>query len=148
MRHGRLHAYEVLLRVARVREIRASVALAEASTERQAHRTHCEEITAARDGVTAASRASSTDASTLDMARYEMLSHLDAALAGELQVTSHELTLAESACRERATTAVVAKRYREQMDERVRETADAIDHERAAGGQEEAIELWLKGEMS
>lgn len=148
MRRGRLHAYEALLRVARVREIRASVALAEASTERQAHRAHCEEITAARDGVTAASRASSTDDSILDMARYEMLSHLDAVLARELQVASHELTFAERACRERAATAVVAKRYREQMDEHVRETADAIDHERAAGRQEEAIELWLKGGMS
>ena len=145
MKQGRLHAYEVLLRVAQVREIRASVALAEASAEKQSRRTHCEEIAAARDAVTVASRASVADTSNLDMARYEMLSNLDAMLAQRLHTASHALTAAEEACQERAAASVVAKRYREQMDERVTETGNAMEQKHSAERQEEAIELWLEG---
>ncbi|MES2311599.1 MAG: hypothetical protein V4566_04810 [Pseudomonadota bacterium] len=145
MKQGRLHACEVLLRVAQVREIRASIALAEASTEKQSRRSHCDGITAARDAVTAASRASAVDTSHLDMARYEMLSNLDATLAQRLHAASHALTSAEEACQERAAASVVAKRYREQMDERVRESTNTIEQKRSAGTQEEAIELWLEG---
>lgn len=145
MKQGRLHACEVLLRVARVREICASLALAEASTEKRSRRTHCEEITAARDAVTAASRASASAMSNLDMARCEMLSNLDATLALRLHTASDALASAEEACQERAAASVVAKRYREKMDERVKESGEAIEQTRSAGEQQEAIELWLEG---
>jgi hypothetical protein len=145
MKQGRLHACEVLLRVAQVREIRASIALAEASTEKRSHQTHCEGLTAARDAVAAASRVNATDTSSLDMARYEILSNLDATLALRLQTASDALASAEEICQERADASVVAKRYREQLDERVVEIADEIEQKRSAGRQEEAIELWLEG---
>lgn len=145
MKQGRLHACEVLLRVARVREIRASVALAEAATEKRSCKTHCDGITAARDAITAARRASAADTSNLDMARYEILSNLDATLAQRLHTASHALASAEDVCHERAAASVLAKRYREQMDERVRESGNAIEQKRSAGRQEEAIELWFEG---
>lgn len=145
MKQGRLHACEVLLRVAQVREVRASFALAEASAEKDLCQTQCEKIAAARDAVTAASRASAADTSNLDMGRYEMLSNLDATLAQRLHAASHALASAEEACQERAAASVVAKRYREQMDERVKETANAMEQRRSADRQEEAIELWLEG---
>jgi ribonuclease HII len=145
MKQGRLHAYEVLLRVAQVREIRASVALVEASAEKHSCQTVCNEITAARDVVSAASRASAVDTLNLDIARYEMLSNLDVVLAQKLHTASHALISAEDICQERATASVVAKRYREQMGERVKETGNVMEQKRSAGRQEEAIELWFEG---
>ncbi|MDE2154498.1 MAG: hypothetical protein KGJ32_01190 [Xanthomonadaceae bacterium] len=142
-RRGRLHAYEVLLRVARVRELRASLALAEAAAQENTCRTDRAEITAARDVVTTASRASTSDSSNLDVSRYEMLSNLDAMLAVKLHAASEALVSAEMACRERASASVSAKRYRERIDERVKEARGAMDLKCAAGRQEDATELWL-----
>lgn len=148
MTQRRLHAYQVLLRVAQVREIRASLALVEASTEERAHRTHHDEIAIARDAVTAASRVSATDSSSLDLARYEMLSNLDATLAQQLHSASQALASAEKARQERANASIVAKRYRERMDEHVKETSNTMEQTRSASRQDEAIELWLEGRAS
>ncbi|MDE3071438.1 MAG: hypothetical protein KGJ63_01765 [Pseudomonadota bacterium] len=140
---GRLHAYEVLLRVARVRELRASLALAEAAAEENACRTDRDGITADRDAVATASRASASDSSNLDVSRYEMLSNLDAMLAVKLHAASDALVSAELACRERASASVLAKRYRERIDERVKQVHGAMDLKCAASRQEDATELWL-----
>jgi hypothetical protein len=148
MKHGGLHAYEVLSRVARVREVRASHALAEASAHEQERRTCHAEIAAACDVVTAASRLNTADSSSLDMARYDMLSALDAMLAEKLHTASEALTSAQKECQDRAAATVVAKRYREQMEEQVKQISDAIDQKCSAGMQEEAIELWVGNKTS
>jgi hypothetical protein len=146
MRNGRLHAYEVLLRVAKVREVRASLALADASAEVHTCQVHCDEVSAAQTAVSAASRMHAADESSLDLARYEMLSNLDALLVEKRHVASNELAVAEQACLEHALAAVTAKRYREQIDGRVMETNETLDRTRFASQQEEAIECWLGSE--
>jgi len=145
MGHGRLRAYQVMLRLAKVREVHASLALAEASSEELVRRTRCTEVAAARDTVAAASRADASDRSSIDIARYELLSDMDATLAQRLQVASHELSLAEKLSQECASASVIARRYREKMDGRVKEAVAAIEDKRSADRQEEDVELWLKG---
>jgi len=143
MKNRRLHAYEVLLRVAKVREVRASLALADASAEARTCRVRCDEVDAAQAAVSTASRRNATDESSLDLARYEMLSNLDALLAEKRYAASNELTFAEQACLERALAAVTAKRYRERIDDRVVETSGTLERKQFASQQEEAIECWL-----
>ena len=143
MKSGRLHAYEVLLRVAKVREIRAALALGEASAEEQLCRNRHDEILAARDLVTTASRTSAANGMELDMARYEMLANLDSALAARLHVASNALDSARSASQGCASANVAAKRYREHMDEHVDNARRTMDQKHSSIRQEEAIELWL-----
>ncbi|MHB1059451.1 MAG: hypothetical protein ACYC0F_16380 [Rhodanobacter sp.] len=143
MRNGRLHAYEVLLRVAKVRETRASLALAEASAQARACRMRCDEVGEARAVVASASRMNAVDESRLDLARYEMLSDLDALLAQKLQAASDELAGADQLCLERARASVSAKRYREQVDGRAMEASEALERKQSASQQEDAFECWL-----
>ena len=86
------------------------------------------------------------DESSLDLARYEMLSNLDALLVEKRHVASDELVVAERACLEHALAAVTAKRYREQIDGRVMESSETLERTRFASQQEEAIERWLGSE--
>lgn len=146
MKDRRLHAYEVLLRVATVREVRASLALADASAEARICRLHCDEVETAQAALSPANRRNTADESVLDLARYEMLSNLDALLAEKREVTSDELALAEQSCQEYALAAVTAKRYREQIDDRVMETSGTLERTQSASRQEEAIECWLGSE--
>lgn len=146
MKDGRLHAYEVLLRVAKVREVHASLALADASAEARTCRAHCDEVVAAQAAVSGANRRNAADESSLDIARYEMLSNLDALLVEKQHVASDELAFAEQARQERALAAVTARRYREQIDARVMETSWALEGTQFASQQEEAIECWLGSE--
>ncbi|MEO7065596.1 MAG: hypothetical protein ABI114_01695 [Rhodanobacter sp.] len=143
MSNARLHAYEVLLRVARVREIRASLAQVEALTEERTRRKGLEKIGTARMALLAASHAVE-DGSKLDVARYELLSILDATLGAKLQVASSQLTAAEKVSKERGAASVLAKRYREKICDKVSETSDAIDRKCSTSQQEMAIELWLE----
>jgi len=146
MKDGRLHAYEVLRRVAKVREVRASLALADASAEVRICRIHRDDVGAAQAAVSTANRRSTADESILDLARCEMLSNLDALLVEKRKVASDELALAEQSCQEYALAAVTAKRYREQIDGRVMETSGTLERKRSASQQEEAIECWLGSE--
>lgn len=143
MKKGRLHAYEVLHRVAQVREMRASQALAGARSVERAQREECRVVETARDQVTAASRSQVTDSTRLDMARYEMLARLDALLAARQHQAMQDLTAAETASKERAGLSVLAKRYREQVEEHVDELHRSLDQTSSAASQEEDIELWL-----
>ncbi|MGS1125896.1 hypothetical protein ACVCL3_02770 [Rhodanobacter sp. UC4437_H4] len=145
MKDGRLHAYEVLLRVAKVREVRASSALAEASAEAHACSVRHDEAGAAHAVVAAAGRGLAAGQSNLDLARYELLSNLDALLAMNLETARDELDSADTFCRERALAAVKAKQYREKADAQVRETRGTQERTKLAGLQEEAIECWLRG---
>lgn len=142
---GRLHAYEVLLRVAAVRETRASVALAEATREACLHQSRYDDVAMARDAVSHARYGCVDDSSRVDMARYELLANLQSALTERLHDASRELVVAEQACRECASATVLAKRYREQVDDRVDEIGSAMRRELAAKRQEEAVEMWVGG---
>lgn len=144
MKDERLHAYEVLLRVAKVREVRSSSALAEASAEARACGVRHDEAGAAHAAVAAAGRGMAAGQSNLDLARYELLSNLDALLAMKLEAARAELDAANALCRERALAAVKARRYREQADAQVRETRGALERKQLAGLQEEAVECWLR----
>jgi hypothetical protein len=143
MKDERLHAYEVLLRVAKVREVRASCALAEASAEARVSRARRDEVGAAHAAVTAAGRGMAEGRPDLDLARYELLSNLDALLAMKLQKAGEELDSADALCQERALAAVKAKRYREQADAHVLEAREILERKQLAGLQEEAVECWL-----
>lgn len=145
MKNERLHAYEVLLRVAKVREVRASSALAEASAEAHACSVRHGEVSAAHAVVAVAGRGMTAGQSNLDLARYEQLSNLDALLARKLETARDELDAADMFCRERALVAVKAKRYREKADDQVRVTRGTQERTKVAGLQEEAIECWLRG---
>jgi len=143
MKDGRLHAYEILRRVARVREVRASRALADASAEERLCRMRCEHIATARDGLASARRVTSSDPSRLDMGRYEMLSRMDTAFAEQQHHASTELAVAEKITQEQAERSVMAKRYCEKIDEHVTELIVALDHKASASALEEAIEMWV-----
>lgn len=146
MTERRLHAYEVLLRMAQVREIRASVALAKAADEERARRTHRDEVRAARDAVSLASRGCVENSSSVDMARYEMLAVLDASLTDRLEDASQQHATTLQVREESATASVLAKRYRERVDESVTDVGQALYRQRSAKRQDDAIELWLESE--
>ena len=144
MTERRLHAYEVLLRMAQVREIRASVALAKAADEERERRSHRDGVGAACEAVTLASRRCVEDSSSVDMARYEMLAILGASLSDRLENASQEHLCALQVREESATANVMAKRYRERVGESVTDVGQAMYRERSAKRQDEAIELWLE----
>jgi hypothetical protein len=139
-----MHAYEVLLRMAKVQEIRASVALAKAADEESARRSHRDDIDGAREAVALAGRRCVEDSSSVDMARYEMLSTLNDSLSDRLDTATQEHASALQAREDHATANVMAKRYREKVDERVIDVGQALYRERSAKLQDEAIELWLE----
>jgi hypothetical protein len=145
MKNSRLHAYQTLHRVARVREMRTSQALADASVEERLCRMRCEHITTVRDGLAGARRVTSSDPSRLDMGRYAMLSQMDAEFADQQYHASMKLVAAEKITQERAERSVAAKRYCEKIDERVTELVAVLDHKASSSALEDAIELWIEG---
>ena len=142
MTQQKLRAYEVLLRMAQVREIRATAALARAATEEKTRRGVVSEVTDAREAV-AQANARCVNSEGVDLARYEMLSLLDVALAERLHVATGQLDEAMQLRNERANDSLLAKRYRERVDEQCDVVSLGLAHERMAKGQEEAIELWV-----
>ena len=144
MTERKLHAYEVLLRMAQVREIRASVALAKATDEERTRRAHRDDIGAAREAVTLASRLCVEDTATVDMARYEMLAVLDALLSDRLEEASQEHVSSLRTRDESANANVMAKRYRERVEERTADVGQSLYEVRSAQHQNEAVELWLE----
>jgi hypothetical protein len=138
------HAYEVLLRIARVKELRAQVALAGAVDEEVAAQQRLEVVEDARQVVMVANGACAARGQRMDLARYELLTRLDAALSERLQIASVQL---EQASQERASKAsenVLAKRYRERVGEHLDGIQLEWTQERAAKAQEEGVELWLE----
>lgn len=144
MKSDRLHAYEVLQRVAKVREMRASAVLALASAEVRICEGRRDEIGSAREAVSIASRDSMKSHAGLDLARHELLSSLDTWLAQREEVAAAELTSAEQTCLEHANASLLARRYREKIDEKVAETGAAVEREQTTMQQEDAIECWLR----
>ena len=144
MNSRKLHAYEVLLRMARVKELRADAALAAAVGEQAVCKTQVDAVEAARSAVIVANSACVASGQRMDMARYELLTMLDASLFDRLQVAVTEHDAASSRRIERASENVTAKRYRERVGEHLDHTRTSIAHEHAAKAQEDAVELWLE----
>ena len=144
MKQQKLHAYRVLLRMARVRELRASAVLSEAAGKERTCQSRLDGVLASRDAISAAHGQCVQSLSTVDMGRYEMLSLLDGAYAAQQQSVSNELTHASLARKDRASEDLLAKRYRERMDAHVDQLDGELHREHAAKAQEESVELWLE----
>lgn len=137
------HAYAVALRMARVKELRAQIALAAAVEQEMAARKQVDAIESARSAVLSANAACIGDGQSVDLPRYELLAVLDAALAQRWQQASQAL---DEAGRQRAGKAVenvTAKRHRERVDEHLRDARLAWAHTQAARQLEDGVELWL-----
>lgn len=137
------HAYEVALRMAKVKELRAQTALAEAVDKEDAARRQMETIEAATQKVLDASQAC-LGQGQFDLARYELLSHLSSALVDTLRHASGECELASGERVEKASENVLAKRHRERVHEHLDDVRLVLAHGRAAKAQEDGIELWLE----
>jgi hypothetical protein len=138
------HAYEVALRIAQVKELRAQVALASAVDKEAEARNQVEAVEAARRSVLQASNGrTAAGGQQMDLARYELLARLDVALAHRLQRAGDVLDQAAQLRAERAAENVNAKRHRERVGEHLGDVRRAGSHALAAKAQEEGIELWL-----
>jgi hypothetical protein len=144
MNSRKLHAYQVLLRVAKVDELRAQTALAAAVEEEAAAQRGVDTVEEARMAVSAASAACMMADRPMDLARYELITRLDAALSDQLRTASGELDEAAAQRVQRAAENVTAKRYREKVGDRLDDVRATLTHGRVAKAQEEAIELWLE----
>lgn len=138
------HAYEVALRMAQVKELRAQVALAGAVDKETAAKEQVETVEAARRSVLKASGDCVADGQPMDLGRYELLTRLDSALAHRLQLAEGALDQAAQERAEKASENVMAKRHRETVDEHLHEVRLAWVHAQAAKAQEDGIELWLE----
>jgi len=143
MTNPRQQAYATLLRIARVKEVRADVALVHASGIEQERRRSVDEVMIAREAVASASQACTNDGKHMDLARYEVLALLDVALADKHEVASRCLDEATRERIERASENVLAKRYRERVGEQLENVNLALMRMRLARTREEAIELWV-----
>lgn len=138
------HAYEVALRMARVKELRAQMALAESVDQERTARQRVETVEAAREKVALAAQACAAHAQRIDLARYELLTQLSAVLTDNLQRASDECEQAALQRAEKASENVSAKRHRERVHEHLDGVRLALAHAHAAKALEEGVELWLE----
>lgn len=138
------HAYEVLLRMARVKELRAQVALAVAVDGETLAQKRVDDVEEARHAVMTANSKCVDGRRPMDLARYELLTRLDAALSHKLHSAQQELEQASQQRTEKASENVLAKRYRERVDEHLDDVRLAYAQGQAAKAQEEGVELWLE----
>jgi hypothetical protein len=138
------HAYEVALRMARVKELRAQMALAESVDKEEAARQQMKTAETAREKVSLAAHACIASERHVDLARYELLTQLSSALTDNLQLANSKLEQAALQRVEKASENVLAKRHRERVHEHLDEVRLALAHTRAAKAQEDGIELWLE----
>ncbi|HUB90324.1 MAG TPA: hypothetical protein VMA74_11430 [Dyella sp.] len=138
------HAYEVALRMARVKELQAQMALAESVDKEGAARQRMETVDAAREKVALAAQACAAQAQGIDLARYELLTQLSLVLTDHLQVASDACEQASLQRAEKAAENLMAKRHRERVHEHLDSVRLALVHARAAKALEEGVELWLE----
>jgi hypothetical protein len=138
------HAYEVALRMARVKELRAQLALAESVDKEEAARQQVQTAETAREKVSLAAQACVAGERHIDLARYELLTQLSSALTDNLQRANGKLEQASLQRAEKASENVMAKRHRERVHEHLDEVRVALAHTRAAKALEDGIELWLE----
>ncbi|HEY9131839.1 MAG TPA: hypothetical protein VIM98_08805 [Dyella sp.] len=141
---ARLRSYRSLLRMAKVRESQAVAELAKAVGEERERRDAHRHLQEQRDAVARAGHDGHVEGRKLDLARLEMLSMLDAALGERQQRAADALAEAERVRGDRAQANWQAKRYRERVDEQLKETRQELHAEHAAKAQEESIELWVE----
>lgn len=137
-------AYVVALRMARVKELCAQVALAEAVDQEVAAQQRVDEVEAARQKVTDANNARMANGQQIDLARYEFLTRLDAALSHRLTLANKVLEQASQQRAEKASENVLAKRRRERVGEHLDDIRLALANEHAAKAQQDGIEIWLE----
>lgn len=137
------HAYEVALRMAQVKELRAQVALAESVEKERAAQHQAQTVADAQEKVSLAIKSSVAGEGSIDLARYDLLSQLSSALNRDLQLARHEVEQAAQHRSEKAAQNVMAKRHRERVHEHLHDVRLALAHARAAKALEEGVELWL-----
>jgi hypothetical protein len=140
----KLEAYNVLLRMAKVDELRAQAALAAAVEEEAAAQRKVDAVELARNAVATAGSACISANGSMDLARYELVTRLDAALCERLRAATGERDDAAAQRMQRASENVGAKRYREKVGERLEDTRETLMRDRVSKTQEEATELWLE----
>ncbi|QRN52059.1 hypothetical protein [Dyella caseinilytica] len=129
--------------MAQVKELRAQVALAGAVDKETAAQEHVNTVEAARQSLAKASNTCVVDGRSMDLARYELLTRLDAALSHRWKLANDALDDAAQRRIESASENVVAKRHRELVGEHLDSAELAWIQSRAAKAQEDGIELWL-----
>lgn len=138
------HAYEVALRMARVKELRAQMALAESVDNEAAARQRMAAAEAAQEKVSLAAQACAANTQRIDLARYELLTQLSSALTDNVRLASDECAQASLQRAEKAAENVLAKRQRERVHQHLDSVRLASAHARAAKALEEGVELWLE----
>jgi hypothetical protein len=138
------HAYEVALRMAQVKELRAQLALAESVEKEAAAKQQVQRVEHAREQVSQAAQACVAGERTIDLARYELLTQLASALTHTLQRAHGELEQAMQQRSEKASANVCAKRHRERVHEHLDDVRLSLAQTRAAKAMEEGVELWLE----
>ncbi|MBE1162741.1 hypothetical protein [Dyella acidiphila] len=136
------HAYAVALRMAQVDELRAQSALAAAVAHEHTAKEQVDAVETARHAVASANGVCLADG-RLDLARYELLTQLDAALSQRLLQANTALGEATQQRSEKASANVSAKRRRERIGEHLDEVRHTHAHQQAAKSLEDGIELWL-----
>jgi len=137
-------AYEVLLRIARVRELRAGVALGIAARTEAARRQEVDGLTEARNAVSLAAHACAVEAVRLDVARYALLSEMGTALTTKLTYAQVHLDDAQLERLARANENVIATRRVDKVADRLHTQRGADAYRLAAKRQEESVELWVE----
>ena len=143
-KQDRLRSYQALLRMARVREAMAGTDLAKAAKSERERRAQHQALLDERAVVAQAGQQCVASGGALDLARYEMLSRLDAALTDRLDKASSHLAEAAQLRQEKAHANWQAKRHRERAGEQSDTARTALHREVLAKGQEEAVELWVE----
>ncbi|GLQ86479.1 hypothetical protein [Dyella flagellata] len=144
MSERKQHAYEVALRMAQVKELRAQVALAESVEKERAAQQQAQSIADAREKVSLAAQSCVAGERYIDLARYELLTQLSSVLTSNLQLANQEVEQASQRRAEKAAQNVTAKRHRERVHEHLDDVRLALSHARASKALEEGVELWLE----
>jgi hypothetical protein len=142
----RLRALDVLKRVARVREVRATQALSLALEDERVSERARDGVQAYRDAAAAVGQDCTSGSGSLDIPRYERVSHVDHLLEVRLHLAQANLAETRGEREARAAESALASRYHDRVGERHGEIEDVLVNERRALQQDEAIELWLGAE--
>ncbi|MFC5743552.1 hypothetical protein [Dyella tabacisoli] len=143
MKDRKLRSHEVMLRMARVRELRASMALSKAHKDEREQKAVVNEVTVTRDAVTAASVACLSRDLPVNMGRYATLAVLEDALAVKWRLASDELISLSKAREASANQSLMAKRYRDHVSTCTDETRRVLEQARSARQLDDGIEVWL-----
>lgn len=136
------HAYEVLLRMARVKELQADAALVEASGALEQCREQVNEAMSTWEIVQSAWSSCAESGREIDIARYQLLGDLGQVMSAQWDAANEKLEDASLRCKEVALQSVTAKRYRERVGEHVTTEKESRMQAITAKVQEESVELW------